>query len=466
MKFGILFTVLFAAISAPAEVKIQSISGFSNLKNFASGGLNNAVEVYGGLAGAATAGNCGSASSGATCNSCEDGVAAICNERRVHANLELVVTFASTTLPANGSTATPRMTFAMNNSANNNDTVFLDQSSPVPVTTTNQIVSVRTTWANILQKLDVAQNPNHPCDDKPCTQIVRVGLDSDSDGLINTADAATFTLFYYAPKTGTTLHLSTDTGNPRSCTGGLCNFQLFPGDEKAYILNDSIVNPSEGLPINAVFIMCTEGTDFTSIPGWKPGMRRASVANQNITDDFVEGFSNGVDYVCRSASEDIAGNILYWSGLSGGVANQDIICPLDDNADTSLHSDACHQVKPDEVLGLFAEKQNCFIATAAYGSAWENEVNVLRKFRSRFLMKSAIGRQFVSWYYHNAPPVAGWIAESENRRQVARWALTPIFATAYMTMNWPMTTLFLGLGVLVLLGVFVLRRINKVRTQG
>jgi hypothetical protein len=68
----------------------------------------------------------------------------------------------------------------------------------------------------------------------------------------------------------------------------------------------------------------------------------------------------------------------------------------------------------------------CFIATAAYGSPLEPHVTALRAFRDSVLLKNAMGRAFVSYYYRFSPPVAGFIGRHEAVRTMARWGLTPI----------------------------------------
>ena len=71
-------------------------------------------------------------------------------------------------------------------------------------------------------------------------------------------------------------------------------------------------------------------------------------------------------------------------------------------------------------------KSGCFIATAAYGSALDPRVEVLRNFRDRFLLTNAPGRAFVERYYAYSPPVADYISRHESVRAVVRGALIPI----------------------------------------
>lgn len=77
---------------------------------------------------------------------------------------------------------------------------------------------------------------------------------------------------------------------------------------------------------------------------------------------------------------------------------------------------------------VFTTVSPCFVATAAYGSALDPRVGVLRRFRDRHLRNGALGRALVSLYETVGPPAARWIAESEARRAAARAALEPIVA--------------------------------------
>ncbi|MFZ5863416.1 MAG: S8 family serine peptidase [Nitrospirota bacterium] len=68
----------------------------------------------------------------------------------------------------------------------------------------------------------------------------------------------------------------------------------------------------------------------------------------------------------------------------------------------------------------------CFIATAAYGSAWHPHVASLRTFRDHRLRPFAVGRAAISIYETISPPIAAFIAPRPLLRAVTRGALTPI----------------------------------------
>lgn len=68
----------------------------------------------------------------------------------------------------------------------------------------------------------------------------------------------------------------------------------------------------------------------------------------------------------------------------------------------------------------------CFIATAAWGSAWAPEVQVLRRFRDQQLRPHPLGRWLVAGYEWLSPPLADWIAPRPLARAAVRATLTPI----------------------------------------
>lgn len=71
----------------------------------------------------------------------------------------------------------------------------------------------------------------------------------------------------------------------------------------------------------------------------------------------------------------------------------------------------------------------CFIATAAFGSYLEPNVEVLRGFRDNSLLTNSLGTAFVKFYYRISPPIAEYISRYKGLRFVTRLLLTPLVYT-------------------------------------
>lgn len=74
----------------------------------------------------------------------------------------------------------------------------------------------------------------------------------------------------------------------------------------------------------------------------------------------------------------------------------------------------------------------CFIATAAYGSALDPHVQVLRDFREAHLRPYALGRAAIALYERWSPPAADFLREHAVLRALTRGVLAPIvYSIAY-----------------------------------
>lgn len=109
--------------------------------------------------------------------------------------------------------------------------------------------------------------------------------------------------------------------------------------------------------------------------------------------------------------------------------------------DTEITSEVVNTGKIDE----------CFIATAAFGSKFTWPVVLLRNFRDQYLMPNPWGRAFVKFYYHNSPPIAKYIAGNEGLKGIIRLLLLPFVALVYLIYNPLMAVLGLVFLLLVLL---------------
>lgn len=93
---------------------------------------------------------------------------------------------------------------------------------------------------------------------------------------------------------------------------------------------------------------------------------------------------------------------------------------------------------------VFQTADNCFIATAAFGSKFEPTVILLRQFRDKCLLSNLPGQLFVDFYYRYSPSVADFIASSSLLKGVVRILLIPLIGVAYLCLHpvWFLVLLF------------------------
>ena len=118
-----------------------------------------------------------------------------------------------------------------------------------------------------------------------------------------------------------------------------------------------------------------------------------------------------------------------------------------DNVQTSV-------VTTPEISGTIDE---CFIATAAYGSIYQQPVVLLRHFRDKFLLTNSGGQAFVKFYYHNSPPIARFIAGNEFLKLMVRIVLTPTLLVAYLLFHPILGLTFF----LLLVGILYMKRAKR-----
>jgi len=96
----------------------------------------------------------------------------------------------------------------------------------------------------------------------------------------------------------------------------------------------------------------------------------------------------------------------------------------------SLSSFGVFEPVPAATSGGGGGGGGCFIATAAYGSPLEPQVDLLRAYRDGYLVHRAWGRLLLKAYYTLSPVPADFISNKPNIRAVVRMALAPIIASA------------------------------------
>lgn len=79
----------------------------------------------------------------------------------------------------------------------------------------------------------------------------------------------------------------------------------------------------------------------------------------------------------------------------------------------------------------FTRLGECFVATAAHGSAMALQVNALRRVRDHWLRSASLGALATRYYERSSPPVATAFAKSDVGRAVARRALAALVGLAF-----------------------------------
>ncbi|RJP15008.1 MAG: hypothetical protein C4520_20785 [Candidatus Abyssobacteria bacterium SURF_5] len=92
---------------------------------------------------------------------------------------------------------------------------------------------------------------------------------------------------------------------------------------------------------------------------------------------------------------------------------------------------------------------SCFIATAAYGSALEKDVMILRQFRDTYLLPNVLGKELVEIYYRTSPGIAQVIARHEMLRAVTRTILMPIVWVCKLSLETPARAIWLLMTMLM-----------------
>jgi hypothetical protein len=98
--------------------------------------------------------------------------------------------------------------------------------------------------------------------------------------------------------------------------------------------------------------------------------------------------------------------------------------------------DECAGVGPIEVTEItteervFATVTPCFVATAAWGTPFADEIGALRRARDRYLLSHAPGRALVAAYHAVGPRFADAVRDRPALRAFARALLTPLVRLA------------------------------------
>jgi hypothetical protein len=213
-----------------------------------------------------------------------------------------------------------------------------------------------------------------------------------------------------------------DTGNEGG-GGGCTTIDLPP-------VEDLILTPTAFNEVTATF----------TLPEVPDGIQLSTLYAAWITpetDDFQLGSAkdvSGIPRLCRDAGEvgcidagpgdeisitidQLFGNYTY----TIGVFVEDVCT----NRSEIAVGEVTTPVQPFQTI-----EGACFVATAAWGAGWTDELRVLRAFRDGFMVDTPIAADLVRTYYAYGPVLANMIRDVPPARAAARLLLRPVVGVA------------------------------------
>jgi hypothetical protein len=463
----------------------------TNASNFTLGNSTVGPQIWGGFVGpisnSADSSLCPTDGS-ATCNNCVFAPTAplACNNKRIYGSLQFSISVSVTsTLPTGQGQFFAYMGYT--NAAGNIVQFNGAGAGPIAISQ-NSTVTLTGTWGELCAVL--VQSGTMTSEADACQ-----GAAGDSGGDVNitialspisstpfTSNPTTIIASILAPVGDTTGTDGLNIYNPTNDTAdvGISSFYAQAGDQEVEI-NQVVFNGS--CPTNAyaaarVYYWQDDGVDggnSTTLPGFQnasyvpnPGYSQAGLTTPVYYQDMsmnsdcsqngdwvVTGLTDNVGYFFDISILDSANNNVFlldpnWIVTQGTCGNFPLTDPNRNPANAGNDAGCAYYAYPSQVEGLLPNELNCFIATAAYGSAFAPAVKTLRAFRDEFLYPFKLGRKFIKFYYRNSPFYAKIIQNNEFLKALARYSLAPLWGFAWLSMYYtPIGVLVMFLSALV-----------------
>jgi len=360
-----------------------------------------------------------------------------CNDRGIHPDLHFVITFTAET------DGYPGITYTRNGGTTAIEPIIQPIWTPKGST-----VSFTTRWSKICDAVGASYGagsvtPNCEVADPDIAPYAtfNVGIYTDTPTQLVDSAQITIKIADLPPNDGdesTTAYCPDGEAAPNP---GPCRFEVVPGDSKVAIRSLHVASSGTALDKYQLRVLWEEGTG----PGAFANITSASAhadldfiydaagSTNDLSNSRIDGFTNDVNYVFKVALIDEAGNVGYYTR-----SDADTACDFSPNPN-------CHEARPGEVVGVLADELNCFIATAAYGSALAPQVETFREFRNKVLLPNEWGRRFVQYYYEHSPKYARLIQENPILRASVRIALWPLLLYAWIAIKFGSVTAFMVL---------------------
>jgi LPXTG-motif cell wall-anchored protein len=152
------------------------------------------------------------------------------------------------------------------------------------------------------------------------------------------------------------------------------------------------------------------------------------------------GYTTGTISDIKVEAKTLTFRFHYSAGIFSGY--YDFVCDLSGDLDTipltakdstfgsSWQGFLLRQGSLAQSMAYHMNPADCFIATAAYGEAWDARIDTLRRFRDSVMATNDLGRMLVATYYRLSPPLADELRSHPAARAAVRAALAPVVLAA------------------------------------
>ncbi len=403
-SFRICFVNLVLLFSTQAHAAVPVVTALSGVSNST---LTGNVTAYGGFAGNA----CVNPDINLPCDNCAGAGLTACNSSRAYQTLMFRVT-------------------ATHTDAGN--LILVKSDNTMISTSPHNATTVAAPWSAICAGLGTGAISD--CETTPAKDgTIKVCIDKDLDNTYDSGEECADVRVKIVQMPALTYDIA-------STDNGITNFTPYPGDEKIYLedlqTSANFPNLAHGGKIVGVRVFIGEGNMTAAVPGAGLAPKDLSVIEDGNTldDSVVDGLTNAVPYWFRLGLIDEANNVGYFWPPTPHTDGNGKNCDVEACAYTST---------PDEVVGLLTEDMNCFIASAAYGTSFNEKLDTFREFRFKRLLPTEAGRHFVKAYYHYGPIAARFIHDKPVFRAAARGLLWPAYGFSRLALSLGMGPAFL-----------------------
>ncbi|MBE8221353.1 MAG: hypothetical protein HAW60_01330 [Bdellovibrionales bacterium] len=452
MKFFIFIFILLPQVADAKLFVNKNITGASNI----SFDKNDNVTIFGGTSFNITNDDSECSAQGSdddsalgellsTCNSCTNQFQS-CNTNRISDNLILGISFYVDSAPAIG----PILITTEQGVEIEQSSFYGNQEPAEP----GQVVTAYVEWTELC-----SVNGTGFCNESAGNIKIKIGIDSDEDGTINTKEGGFVTVKIQNPNKSQDANLSS-----LDCAkAGVCNFKIFSGNKKSFIgqikKSKKFPNWEDSIFNQLRVFYSSEG--FNKVTPLSNSVDISISPDTSLEEEFIVGpLENGIQYYFRVAVVDESNNIAFITS-DEQISN---VCSGVEKL-TASQCDSCPYCStPADVVGILTKDLNCFITTATYGSNQSSLVRLFRKFRNKILLKFKFGIWLTKKYYKWGAKGSLVLEKYPVLKIFSGLILTPLAILVWISLNFfYFLSILLSLSSL-LLGLKIFLKKNKIVT--